>query len=151
MLKFVLLLLALALPCGLFAQEAEPEKTVNDPWAGRYVLWIGEAQPHHQNALVLTQLSGDELVGTLELDKRLPPDTEGAGPDNIVHKLQVRGKRKGADSGFILETPVGGVQPVLYRFELLPVEPQRSLAGTVFIGNQKYGVYARREGVPENQ
>ena len=149
MFKVVLLLLALALPCGLLAQE--PEKTVTDPWAGRYKLWIGEDQPYHQNALVLTQLSGEELVGTLELDKGLGPEAESPGPDHIVHKLQVRGKRKGADSGFIVETPVGTVQTVLYRFELLPVEPQRSLAGTVYIGNQKFGVYARREGVPENQ
>ncbi|MBS2038504.1 hypothetical protein JST97_26225 [bacterium] len=139
----IFLIAVCALP--VCADEAPPAPEEASPWKGRYKLSISNDAAWHNDALDIDTASVEEMEGTVEVDLGLGPEGREPNADETLHKVKFKGRRSSDTDPYVAEVMVGSVQPRVYRFELFPIEPGKSLAGTVTMGSKRAGALVRRD------
>lgn len=121
---------------------------------GSYTLVMTEDAAWHRNVLVIDSADSSGVHGKVTLDWGLGPEARAPKPDERTHEVPFVG-RWSKSGGLHFEVEVGHDEPVLYTFELYPVQrggaalvgvvtvaPQR---GEISAGPWKRGVWAGKD------
>ena len=117
----------------------------DQPWNGRYKLWLSGDPEWHQCAWEISAFTDEEMEGTAEVDLGLGPEAREPNPDEKLHKVPFKARRSADQKAYVAEVLIGSVQPRVYRFECYPIEAGKSFSGIVTIGNQRNGILIRRD------